>query len=582
MTQALELARLNPVQEPAVGDSVVVKATEPTETEWQPATGGGGTGGVNSVAGKTGDVVLIHSDISDWNSSTPFLPLSGGSISGPLTLPADPTQPLQAASKQYVDANAGGGGGGGITEAEADLRYLQLAGGNLSGFLSLVAKPSGISEAEADQRYLQLVGGDLSGPLSVSGELTAMSDLKVNGSASVAGALTVSTTLEVNGASSFGAVNAGSGSFSGPLTLAADPTQPLHAATKEYVDAHAGGLTEAEADLRYLQLAGGDLTGSLTVGGALQVNSFANFASSLTANAIYPAYATSPSWYMGPNGTLHYTQHLAGYYDYWDSNGGGRGWVGNNTLLMGLDPSGNLSVHGSISAPGNANVSGTTTVNYLSGQNGAMAGNWSVSGTCTCSYVTCNSTFTCYAGANVSSTISGSEIVGHSTLGMQYAAWSGFWYAFSHVSNGLYVQVNGANFGAITFTSGCDDRIKDVVGPSPYGLREILATEPLTFTYKHNHSFAQPNETSLPRRHDTPARPEVPKAPPDTRLHVGISAQQQEQIMPEMIGSADGFIDGQPVDDLRGFIYHEWITYALVNAVKELAARVAALEATHA
>lgn len=30
---------------------------------------------------------------------------------GPIILPADPTEDLEAVTKQYVDANAGGGGG---------------------------------------------------------------------------------------------------------------------------------------------------------------------------------------------------------------------------------------------------------------------------------------------------------------------------------------------------------------------------------------------------------------------------------------------------------------------------------------
>lgn len=43
------------------------------------------------------------------------LPSAGGTLTGPLALAADPTTALQAATKQYVDANAGGGGGSGLT-----------------------------------------------------------------------------------------------------------------------------------------------------------------------------------------------------------------------------------------------------------------------------------------------------------------------------------------------------------------------------------------------------------------------------------------------------------------------------------
>lgn len=41
---------------------------------------------VTSVAGRTGDVVLTHSDITDWAAATPFLPLAGGTITGNLNV----------------------------------------------------------------------------------------------------------------------------------------------------------------------------------------------------------------------------------------------------------------------------------------------------------------------------------------------------------------------------------------------------------------------------------------------------------------------------------------------------------------
>jgi hypothetical protein len=48
----------------------------------------------------------------------PVLSLFGGTLTGPLHLPADPVQPLEAATKQYVDAHAAAGGG--IGDAPAD------------------------------------------------------------------------------------------------------------------------------------------------------------------------------------------------------------------------------------------------------------------------------------------------------------------------------------------------------------------------------------------------------------------------------------------------------------------------------
>jgi hypothetical protein len=47
-----------------------------------------------------------------------YLSSTGGSMTGPLTLAADPTAALQAATKEYVDANSGGGGAA-LAAAEA-------------------------------------------------------------------------------------------------------------------------------------------------------------------------------------------------------------------------------------------------------------------------------------------------------------------------------------------------------------------------------------------------------------------------------------------------------------------------------
>ena len=55
----------------------------------------------------TPDGIVYFWDGVKWStvvsSSASFLPLAGGQMSGPLLLAADPTQPLEAASKQYTD-----------------------------------------------------------------------------------------------------------------------------------------------------------------------------------------------------------------------------------------------------------------------------------------------------------------------------------------------------------------------------------------------------------------------------------------------------------------------------------------------
>jgi microcystin-dependent protein len=60
-----------------------------------------------------GEWRLVGGTVTAEPVSGLYLPLSGGTLTGPLYLATNPTDPLQAATKQYVDDNAGGGGGGG-------------------------------------------------------------------------------------------------------------------------------------------------------------------------------------------------------------------------------------------------------------------------------------------------------------------------------------------------------------------------------------------------------------------------------------------------------------------------------------
>lgn len=105
----------------------------------------------------------------------------GMSASVPLKLPRDPTQPLEAVTKQYVDAKVGNGGGGGGSASEITMTPV----------------------------------GDVSST-NVQDAIEELDDEKVS---------KVGDTM------------------SGQLILFGDPTDNLGAATKQYVDAHAGGGT---------------------------------------------------------------------------------------------------------------------------------------------------------------------------------------------------------------------------------------------------------------------------------------------------------------------------------------------------
>jgi Chaperone of endosialidase len=115
--------------------------------------------------------------------------------------------------------------------------------------------------------------------------------------------------------------------------------------------------------------------------------------------------------------------------------------------------------------------------------------------------------------------------------------------------------VGGAAFkpGGGSWIDSSDVRIKDNIHDYTSGLAEILKLRPRTFTYKP--------ET----RRNT------------TQMHVGLIAQECEKVMPELVRQEATPIGDIHFNDMRIFDSTA-LTYALVNAVKELAQRVEDLE----
>ena len=204
------------------------------------------------------------SKLGDLAANT--LTLTGGTLTGTLTLAADPTS-LQAATKKYVDAQVG--------------TALPKIGGTLSGALTLAADPTTSLQA-ATKQY---VDGQVATAVprdwrhahrrvdagGRSREPAAGSNKAVCRYACIArrrhthrraGArrrsdvpLQAATKGYVD-TQVAGALPKAGGTLTGALTLAADPTLSMHAATKHYVDAQAATS---------LPIGGGTLTGPLAL-----------------------------------------------------------------------------------------------------------------------------------------------------------------------------------------------------------------------------------------------------------------------------------------------------------------------------
>lgn len=225
------------------------------------------------------------------------LPLSGGALTGPMWIPDAPTLPFQVANKKYVD--------------DLVVSKVALAGGTMTGALVLAADPASALEAATKQyvdggAYQTVVGGSsayagkvvklnsagvidtslvpvsatylgtvnvttayaLSGSysvgdyfaVSVSGTIDASWTSKLNGTPTTASAgqfliYNSNTKWDLVGDTTSATAISGKldktgGTMTGFITLHADPTSALHAATKQYADGK-------------LALSGGTLTGAL-------------------------------------------------------------------------------------------------------------------------------------------------------------------------------------------------------------------------------------------------------------------------------------------------------------------------------
>ncbi|MFE0451592.1 hypothetical protein ACFW2D_09925 [Streptomyces sp. NPDC058914] len=119
------------------------------------------TSGVPSVSGEAVNKAYVDSEVSSGDAATftsaqaytdaqAALKVSkaGDAMTGPLTLPGNPTSPLHAATKQYVDA-LGGGGGGAVSSVNGQTGAVNLTAANV-GALAATARGSANGVASLD------------------------------------------------------------------------------------------------------------------------------------------------------------------------------------------------------------------------------------------------------------------------------------------------------------------------------------------------------------------------------------------------------------------------------------------------
>jgi len=166
----------------------------------------------------------VDSAVASAGSGT-FLPLSGGTLTGALTLNANPTVALQAATKGYVDSAISGVGSG---------VYLPLAGGTMTGQITLPANPTVALQATTKQ-YV-----DGRTPITADAPADGNHYDRVNNAWVVAQTFT-GVFVPI----------AGGVTMTGLLTLSGAPSAANGAATKGYVDGRTPITADAPNDGQY-------------------------------------------------------------------------------------------------------------------------------------------------------------------------------------------------------------------------------------------------------------------------------------------------------------------------------------------
>ncbi|HTB46468.1 MAG TPA: tail fiber domain-containing protein [Acetobacteraceae bacterium] len=634
-------------------------------------------------------------------SQSMLLSAAGGITAGnPITLPADPTTALQAATKQYVDG------------------FLRLSGGTMTGALTLAADPvsamqavtkqyvdlhaAGLTDAPVDgfgygrlnaawAQVLPLTGGQLSGNLAVGRPFPALINTTtqcgvVTGQV-VAGSFTYNAYVDTAGAWRYRNANTALffGSFGGLTGIAAAVAGAADALVTWgpafQVDARgnvglnmtppagqavagssggwifAWGITAGNyvcnlyfdgAAWRYQTAAAGNVfqavpggwtwssapsgavgavasltqvmaltpAGNLTVNGSLTtVGNFytasINATGAITAGSdilgatgVYAARATASNFVLYGSSAYLYHQYENGWYWAWNRSSGNLVWVGNGgTTFATFDSGGGLTLAGGLSVAANTNISGNMVVsgyintqNYIMNASGifyvanntnyylarnASDGAWRFveGGTINMTLDTGGglSTRGSVAAAGGLSCMSGSFWIGPGGTGrviniasQWYWDWNGgngdlWWQTASGafigfaISSALLVNNLGPVGGSGAYQDYSDARGKQNIADAEHGLAEILQLRPVTFT-------------RIPR-----------SAGPEPKPDLGFVAQEVQGVLPEAVHVMglvlpDGSGGRDSADPTLG-VSTTPIVAAMVNAIKELAARVQMLEA---
>jgi hypothetical protein len=523
------------------------------------AIAAGMTGVVTTFNGRAGAVNLIGNDVSAAGGALTVSPAFTGTPTAPTAAPG--VSNTQLATCAFVMAALATGGGvltfngraGAVTLTAADV---SAVGGALLASPALTGSPTAPT-ALAGTNTTQLatcafvmaaVAAATAGVASFNGRTGAVSLIATD----VTAVLPASTvTPAMNGVAAVG-------------TLAAwargDHVHPVdtsrYAATNPSNFQTAAQVTASLA--AYLPLSGGVLTGNLN----------------LAPTSGSPAFVVNKS--SGTTGAAN---------NFWGQTAGSQRWnlsLGDQVTESGSNAGSNFSLT-NFSDTGVAlgtalNIVRATSLATFSGQIVC------ISGTISCQAAAAAGGNANYAMLNSAGVATGFCFYNTSAGQLTLTNINGGGSAFLDPSGGFFVNGGAAKPGGGAWVDSSDARIKITLGDYEPGLDEVVQLRPIVYAFKGNDTPTADPGASGPQGR-VPYDGAVPfpgsfhyQAAVDRTPFVGFVAQELETVFPDMVSTVAGFIDGRAVSDIRNVNVTNLI-FALVNAVKTLAARLDALEA---
>lgn len=502
--------------------------------------------------GTTGDVVLVNADpmvplgVATKRYADLMVPLAGGTMTGILTLSGPPTVGLHAATKAYVDA---------LASSTTPL----MDGTAAAGVATALSRADHVHPT--DTTRFPTTGGTLTGALVISNG--GNSNLVLNNTLGGAGSRGI-IQFQNNSLNRWQFVCLGSTESGGNVgsdfqLIRFDDTGTQIDAMLTVVRSTGvvtiGGTTvsrliitpgvsgSTQVNLSGAGTAGIGVTGTLAVTGALTVSA------TITGNTIQSTGAGT-SAFAGP------ITSAAGGSSFINVN------ATNVTASNGLNGV-SCTLTGTMTAV-NTTLTAATGNQFFTFNTVQATGSgiqrWQRGGLDRWRWF-CNTA--AESGSNVGSDMSLQRFDDTGTVmsGLALAVFR---------STGLVSLVGDptANLGAATKqyvdTKVSDERVKEVISPYTHGLAELVSLNPVNFKYVQTFTYGEPYDGA-------------DQAPLIEGEHVGLIAQAVQAVLPELVTQGMGTINGQPVEDMRS-ISNNALFYAIINALKEVSARLTTLE----